>query len=114
MFEMATSLFPKISEPYFDELVEQYVAGYRSERNFSDEHLEIFPAFILLRGLTYLGWLMTRAGSLQNGDKIAQEIINGLCEHIPELMNELNPVQKLGVNVMAWWQARTIKTGDMS
>jgi acetylornithine/succinyldiaminopimelate/putrescine aminotransferase/Ser/Thr protein kinase RdoA (MazF antagonist) len=114
MFEMATSLFPKISEPYFDELVEQYVAGYRSERNFSDEHLEIFPAFILLRGLTYLGWLMTRAGSLQNGDKIAQEIINGLCEHIPELMNELNPVQKLGVNVMAWWQARTMKTGNMS
>lgn len=69
MYEMATSLFPKISEPYFDQLIEQYVAGYRSERHFSDEHLKIFPAFILVRGLTYLGWLMTRADKLKNGDR---------------------------------------------
>ena len=106
MFEMATSLFPKISEPYFDDLVDQYVAGYRSEREFSDEHLSIFPAFVLLRGLTYLGWLMTRAESLKNRDLLAQQIIDGMCEHIPELLGELTSAQRLGVNFLAWKQAR--------
>lgn len=108
MFEMATSVFPKITEPYFDELVDAYVEGYRSERSFSDEHLEIFPAFVLLRGLTYLGWLMNRAEGLVNRDRIAQEIIDGLCAHIPELLDELSPMQRIGVNIMAWWQARKL------
>jgi acetylornithine/succinyldiaminopimelate/putrescine aminotransferase/Ser/Thr protein kinase RdoA (MazF antagonist) len=106
MFEMATSVFPRIAEPYFDTLVDAYVEGYRSQRPFSDEHLQLFPAFILLRGLTYLGWLMTRAEGLVNRDRIARQIIDGLCEHIPELLNELGPVQRIGVNAMAWWQAR--------
>jgi len=103
MFEMATSVFPKIAEPYFDTLVEAYVEGYRSERAFPDEYLEIFPAFILLRGLTYLGWLMNRAEGLVNRDRIAQEIIDGLCEHIPQLLKELGPMQRMGVNISAWW-----------
>lgn len=108
MFEMATSVFPKITEPYFDDLVDAYVEGYRSERAFPDEQLEIFPAFILLRGLTYLGWLMERAEGLVNRDRIAQEIIDGLCEHIPELLDQLGPMQRIGVNVMAWWQDRRV------
>jgi len=106
MFEMATSLFPKIAEPYWDDLVDEYVAGYRSEREFSDEHLSIFPAFVLLRGFTYLGWLMTRAEGLKNRDKLAREIIDGLCDHIPELLNELTATQRWGVNVLAWWQSQ--------
>lgn len=106
MFEMATSLFPKISEPYFDALVDEYVAGYRSHRQFSDEHLSIFPAFVLLRGLTYLGWLMNRAEGLKNRDKLAQQIIDGMCEHIPELLDELTMTQRCGVRVMAWQQSR--------
>ncbi len=106
MFEMATSLFPKITEPHFDSLVDAYVAGYRTQRTFTDQHLEIFPAFILLRGLTYLGWLMTRAESLVNRDRIAQEIIDGLCMHIPQLLAQLSPLQGVGVDIMARWQAR--------
>jgi len=113
MFEMATSVFPKITEPYFDSLVDAYVAGYRTQRTFTDEHLEIFPAFILLRGLTYLGWLMTRAESLVNRDRIAQEIINGLCDHIPELLEQLNPLQRVGVDFMAWRQARQLARADV-
>jgi putrescine aminotransferase len=108
MFEMATSLFPKITEPYFDDLVDAYVEGYRSQRAFSDDHMEVFPAFILLRGLTYLGWLMNRAEDMVNRDRIAAQIIEGLCEHIPELLAELTPTQRLGVNVAAWWQARRL------
>jgi acetylornithine/succinyldiaminopimelate/putrescine aminotransferase/Ser/Thr protein kinase RdoA (MazF antagonist) len=113
MFEMATSLFPRITEPYFDSLVDAYVAGYRTQRTFTQEHLEIFPAFILLRGLTYLGWLLTRAESLVNRDRIAQEIINGLCDHIPELLAQLNPVQRVGVDFMAWQQARRLDRNNV-
>ena len=51
---------------------------------------------------------MERAEGLVNRDCIAQEIINGLCEHIPELLNELGPAQRIGVNVLAWWQARRV------
>lgn len=106
MFEMATSLFPKINEPYFDDLVAAYVGGYRRHRAFSEEHLEIFPAFILLRGLTYIGWLMERAENLKHKDRLAREIIDGLCDAIPELLDELTPLQRVGVNCMAWWQTR--------
>jgi Ser/Thr protein kinase RdoA (MazF antagonist) len=108
LFEMATSLFPKINEPYFDSLVENYVQGYRSERPFSDAHLEIFPAFLLLRGMTWLGWLMTRSEALVNSDRIAQEIINGLCQHIPELLAQVSPLERLAVRLGARWQGRQL------
>lgn len=101
LFEMATSLFPQINQPFFDDLVTAYVEGYRQERSLADEQLEIFPAFLLIRGLTYLGWLNTRGKSLKYSDRLAQEIIRGLMEFMPELMQQLTPLQKLGVNLAA-------------
>ena len=101
LFEMATSLFPQINQPFFDDLVSAYVDGYRSERDLSDEQLEMLPAFLLIRGLTYLGWLNTRGKSLQYADRLAAEIIKGLMEFIPELMQKLTPLQKLGVSLAA-------------
>ena len=101
LFEMATSLFPQINQPFFDDLVTAYVDGYRSERDLSDEQLEMLSAFLLIRGLTYLGWLNTRGKSLQYADRLAAEIIKGLMEFIPELMQKLTPLQKLGVSLAA-------------
>lgn len=103
MFEMATSLFPVAAEPYFDELVDAYVAGYRSQRPFSDEHLKIFPAFLLIRGLTYIGWLKDRAASLKHRDELSKEIIAGICEAVPELMNELSPIERVAASVLSRW-----------
>ncbi len=101
MFEMATSLFPQINQPFFDELVDAYVAGYRSEREFSDADLEILPAFLMIRGFTYLGWLMTRGKDMEHADRIAGEIVKGLVGFIPDLMQELTALQRLAVSVMA-------------
>ncbi|MBZ2167604.1 aminotransferase class III-fold pyridoxal phosphate-dependent enzyme [Marinobacter sp. F4216] len=104
MFEMATSLFPLSAEPYFDELVDAYVSGYRSERHFSDEHLEIFPALLLLRGTTYIGWLMERGATFKHRDELSREIINGICEAIPKLLDELNNAQRFGIALLTRWQ----------
>jgi len=100
LFEMATSLFPQADQPFFDELIEAYVSGYRSQRPFSDEQLKLLPAFIMIRAFTYLGWLMTRSGSLKNGDKIALKIAEVLCEYVPELLSELSTSQRVAVEVM--------------
>jgi acetylornithine/succinyldiaminopimelate/putrescine aminotransferase/Ser/Thr protein kinase RdoA (MazF antagonist) len=101
LFEMATSLFPQINQPFFDDLVTAFVAGYRSERDLSEADLEVFPAFLMMRGFTYLGWLLTRGQDMKYGDRLAQEIVNGLVKFIPELMQELTPFQRLMVGLMA-------------
>jgi len=100
LFEMATSLFPQINQPFFDDLVAAFATGYRSERELSENDLEAFPAFLMLRGFTYLGWLQTRGQDMQYADLLAQEIVNGLVQFIPELMQELNPIQRLAVSLM--------------
>jgi len=101
LFEMATSLFPQINQPFFDDLVAAYAKGYRSERELSDADLEALPAFLMIRGFTYLGWLHTRGQNLKYADRMAEEIIAGLLRFIPELMQELTPFQRLIVSVMA-------------
>ena len=78
LFEVAASLFPHVNQPFFDTLLAEYVAGYRTERQLSKEHEELIPAFIMLRGFTYLGWLMTRAGSMPNADQVVANAIAAL------------------------------------
>jgi hypothetical protein len=55
----------------------------------------------MIRGFTYLGWLHTRGQNLEYADRMAEEIIDGLLRFIPELMQELTPIQRVVVNVMA-------------
>ncbi len=104
LFEMATSLFPQISQPYFDDLVAAYVEGYRSKRDFPEDQLEVLPAFLMIRGFAYIGWLMTRSESFPMGDRLAVEIAKGLCEFIPKLMAELTPIQRAGVDFISIYQ----------
>ncbi len=100
LFEMATSLFPQADQPFFDDLVASYVAGYRTHRALSDDHLKVLPAFIMIRAFTYLGWLKSRQGSMANSARIAQKLGEILSEHIPELMKELTGPQRMGVEVL--------------
>ncbi|MGI9327384.1 MAG: phosphotransferase enzyme family protein [Pseudomonadales bacterium] len=60
LFDIATSLFFLLGEPYFDEASRALLAGYRQSRPLPDEHLSHLPMFFLLRGTTYLGWAHTR------------------------------------------------------
>lgn len=60
LFEIATSMFFLLDKPYFDEVLDAFITGYRSERTLSDEHLALLPAFFMLRAMVYLGWAHTR------------------------------------------------------
>jgi acetylornithine/succinyldiaminopimelate/putrescine aminotransferase/Ser/Thr protein kinase RdoA (MazF antagonist) len=101
LFEVAASVFPHVNQPFFDALLAEYVAGYRTERELSTEHEALIPAFIMLRGFSYLGWLKTRAGAMPNADRVAEEVSKALSGFIPELLAELTPLQRVGVNVLA-------------
>ena len=56
LFELATSLYFILGEPYFDRAQDALIAGYRMHRQLSDEELESLPLHFLARGFT-LPWL---------------------------------------------------------
>jgi Ser/Thr protein kinase RdoA (MazF antagonist) len=99
LYEMATALFPQFKQPFFDDLVDAYLDGYRGEREFSDEQAKYLPAFLMICGLNYLGWLQKRGAHLRHADRLAEEIIGGLMQFVPELMQELTSLQRLAVNL---------------
>ena len=71
----------------------------KPEREFSDEEAAYLPAFLMICGLNYLGWLQKRGDKLKHADKVAQEIISGLLEHLPALFAELTPLQRMAVDL---------------
>jgi Ser/Thr protein kinase RdoA (MazF antagonist) len=60
LFEIATSLYFHIGEPYFAAIEQATLAGYRSERELPDADVAKLPLFYAARGFTYLGWVHTR------------------------------------------------------
>jgi acetylornithine/succinyldiaminopimelate/putrescine aminotransferase/Ser/Thr protein kinase RdoA (MazF antagonist) len=101
LYEMATGLFPQVKQPFFDELVDAYLEGYRGERPLDDAEAALLPAFVMICGLNYLGWLQKRGAHLKHADRLAEEIISGLSGYVPELLRTLNAWQRLAVTVAA-------------
>ena len=61
MFEIATALFFHLEHPDFSRIRGSILAGYRTTRSLSAEQEAALPMFLLLRSLTYLGWVHTRS-----------------------------------------------------
>jgi acetylornithine/succinyldiaminopimelate/putrescine aminotransferase/Ser/Thr protein kinase RdoA (MazF antagonist) len=101
LYEMATGLFPQVKQPFFDDLVAAYLEGYRRERALDDAEAALLPAFIMICGLNYLGWLQKRGAHLKHADRLAEEIISGLSAYVPDLLRALSLWQRLAVNVVA-------------
>ena len=101
LYEMATGLFPQVKQPFFDDLVSAYLEGYRGVRALDDAEAELLPAFIMICGLNYLGWMQKRGAHLKHADRLAAEIINGLSGYVPDLLQALNAWQRLAVTVAA-------------
>ncbi|MFN6977736.1 MAG: phosphotransferase enzyme family protein [Gemmobacter sp.] len=60
LFDLATALHPLEGEAGFDGLRTALLDGYRSLRPLTDADEAALPAFLMLRGLTYVGWIATR------------------------------------------------------
>ncbi|BCH21216.1 phosphotransferase [Mesorhizobium sp. L-8-3] len=60
MFDIATALSKNLNEPAWDVIRASLVAGYRSRRALSDDDLATLPLFLVLRSLTYIGWIAQR------------------------------------------------------
>lgn len=58
LFDLATTLYKAAAEPDFPELQAALLAGYGEHRPLPD--LTLLPLFIVLRSLTYLGWIAAR------------------------------------------------------
>jgi len=58
LFDPATTLYKAVDEPDFPALQQALLAGYATNRSLPD--LTLLPLFIVLRSLTYLGWIVPR------------------------------------------------------
>ena len=58
LFDLATTLYKAVDEPDFPALQNALLAGYAEHRPLPD--LTLLPLFIVLRSLTYLGWIASR------------------------------------------------------
>ena len=61
LFDIATALAMATLREDFDGLRDAFVAGYRRQRQLTDEHLARLPLFLALRGATYVAWVHTRS-----------------------------------------------------
>lgn len=60
LFDIATSLYFLMPQPYFETARRAMIDGYRKERALPDEDLARLPMFLAARGTTYLGWVHER------------------------------------------------------
>ncbi len=60
LFDLATTLLKNRNEPTYPSIEKALIAGYRSRRALSDAALASLPLFMVLRSLTYIGWLAER------------------------------------------------------
>ncbi len=60
LFDLATALHPVAAEPAYPDLRAALLEGYRAVRALPEAEAAALPAFLMLRGLTYVGWIATR------------------------------------------------------
>ena len=86
LFEIATSLFFHLGQDHFDDVLNAFIEGYRSERQLTDEELELLPAFFMVRGLVYLGWAHTRKET-ETAQALTGMIVEGVTQMAEEFLS---------------------------
>jgi Ser/Thr protein kinase RdoA (MazF antagonist) len=69
IFDVATALIKNIYEPDYEELKQSLLAGYQSARPLQRQDLKALPFAMLLRSLTYIGWVDARIAELGMAQK---------------------------------------------
>jgi Ser/Thr protein kinase RdoA (MazF antagonist) len=78
MFDIATTLLPNRREPRYELIQEALIDGYRRRRPLPDAALETMPLFLLLRSLTYIGWIGDRPATPDAGERMARYVKEAL------------------------------------
>jgi Ser/Thr protein kinase RdoA (MazF antagonist) len=60
MFDIATALLKNRQEPSYEQLKASLFEGYETARPFTQRDKQTLPLFLVLRSLTYLGWVEAR------------------------------------------------------
>ena len=86
LFELATSLYFIQSEPFYEAAKAALLAGYRSERELTNEQLSKLPLFMLARGFTYIGWVHTRSET-ETARELTPMLLDAACALAEEYLN---------------------------
>lgn len=85
IFELTTALMFYQPHPLFDEYLEAAFTGYESVLPIDDATRKIWPAMLLARGMTYLGWAYDRRGDEASNFLLAElkpYLINKSLEYL--------------------------------
>lgn len=74
LFDLATTLLRNRREEHYAVIRTSLLNGYASRRPLSAEALSHLPLFLLLRGLTYIGWLGARPELPDAGARMARYV----------------------------------------
>ncbi|AUX78382.1 phosphotransferase enzyme family protein [Sinorhizobium fredii] len=72
LFDIATTLLRNRKEPRYREIRQAVLDGYRRNRELSDREESLLPMFMLLRSLTYIGWIGERPEFADNGARLSR------------------------------------------
>lgn len=84
LFDLATAIYFYTPHPRAAEYRAALFAGYESLRPLDAADHEVFPAILLARGLTYLGWASDR-----RGEPTAEWHAQTVLPHVVQLAREL-------------------------
>ena len=79
LFELATSVFPLLISGGFAAGVAGFLDGYARVRPVPAAELDLLPAMLLARGLSYLGWPVGRP-EIHSQRELAPLYAAGMCE----------------------------------
>lgn len=85
LFDLATTLLKNRNEPAYPAIEQALISGYRSRRSLSDVALASLPLFMLLRSLTYIGWLAERPELPDAAERLSRYVNESL-----EMARKLN------------------------
>jgi Ser/Thr protein kinase RdoA (MazF antagonist) len=85
LFDLATTLLKNRNEPAYPAIEQALISGYRSRRTLSDVALASLPLFMLLRSLTYIGWLAERPELPDAAERLSRYVNESL-----EMARKLN------------------------
>lgn len=89
MFDIVTSLYSYTYLPDFNSILTVFLEGYRSWRDLSDEQMEAFDFFLLLRIMTSCGWLHTRFET-ETSRQYSEVMAKTLVARVDVYLNDTN------------------------